>query len=66
VPQGYAEEQPSEPAGFYCSTSGTYFPDKESLQEHYRSDFHRYNLKVGGLRHTLPARSIPPRRPPAT
>lgn len=37
--------------GFYCSTSGTYFSDKESLQEHYKSDFHRYNLKrkVAGL-----------------
>ncbi|KAG2437956.1 hypothetical protein HXX76_005571 [Chlamydomonas incerta] len=37
--------------GFYCSTSGTYFADKESLTEHYRSDFHRYNLKrkVAGL-----------------
>lgn len=31
--------------GFYCSTSGTYFSDKESLAEHYKSDFHRYNLK---------------------
>uniref|UniRef100_A0A7S0UW75 ZN622/Rei1/Reh1 zinc finger C2H2-type domain-containing protein n=1 Tax=Polytomella parva TaxID=51329 RepID=A0A7S0UW75_9CHLO len=31
--------------GFYCSTSGTYFYDKESLTQHYRSDFHRYNLK---------------------
>lgn len=31
--------------------SGTYFTDKESLAEHYRSDFHRYNLKrkVAGL-----------------
>jgi hypothetical protein len=31
--------------------SGTYFSDKESLAEHYRSDFHRYNLKrkVAGL-----------------
>ncbi|KIY97769.1 hypothetical protein MNEG_10192 [Monoraphidium neglectum] len=37
--------------GFFCSTSGTYFSDKESLAEHYRSDFHRYNLKrkVAGL-----------------
>lgn len=37
--------------GFYCSTSGTYFTDKESLSEHYKSDFHRYNLKrkVAGL-----------------
>ncbi len=38
-------------SGFYCSTSGTYFRDKESLAEHYKSDFHRYNLKrkVAGL-----------------
>jgi hypothetical protein len=38
-------------SGFYCSTSGTYFVDKESLSEHYKSDFHRYNLKrkVAGL-----------------
>lgn len=37
--------------GFYCSTSGTYFNDKESLAAHYKSDFHRYNLKrkVAGL-----------------
>lgn len=37
--------------GFYCSTSGTYFTDKESLSAHYKSDFHRYNLKrkVAGL-----------------
>lgn len=38
-------------AGFFCSTSGSYFQDKESLAEHYKSDFHRYNLKrkVAGL-----------------
>ncbi|MEW5311384.1 MAG: hypothetical protein WDW38_003105 [Sanguina aurantia] len=38
-------------AGFFCSTSGSYFMDKESLAEHYKSDFHRYNLKrkVAGL-----------------
>lgn len=37
--------------GFYCSTSGTYFSSKDSLAEHYKSDFHRYNLKrkVAGL-----------------
>ncbi|EFJ43099.1 hypothetical protein VOLCADRAFT_96796 [Volvox carteri f. nagariensis] len=37
--------------GFYCSTSGTYFADLQSLSEHYKSDFHRYNLKrkVAGL-----------------
>ena len=37
--------------GFYCSTSGTAFATKEALNEHYRSDFHRYNLKrkVSGL-----------------
>lgn len=37
--------------GFYSSTSGTWFPDKESLAHHYQSDLHRYNLKrkVAGL-----------------
>ena len=35
----------SEPDGFYSSTSGTYFADKDALAEHYRSDYHRYNLK---------------------
>lgn len=37
--------------GFYCSTSGTFFTSKDELNEHYRSDFHRYNLrrKVAGL-----------------
>eukprot|EP00879_Flechtneria_rotunda_P024228 GHRR01025676.1.p2 GENE.GHRR01025676.1~~GHRR01025676.1.p2 ORF type:complete len:135 (+),score=37.64 GHRR01025676.1:1818-2222(+) len=46
-----AVEQPRAETGFYCSTSGTYFLDKESLAEHYKSDFHRYNLKrkVAGL-----------------
>lgn len=41
--------QPAE--GFYSSTSGTYFPDKQSLADHYASDLHRYNLKrkVAGL-----------------
>jgi len=34
-----ASEQ--EQAGLYCSTSGTYFTDKDSLAAHYRSDFHR-------------------------
>ena len=29
------------PQGLYCSTSGTYFTDKEALAAHYRSDFHR-------------------------
>lgn len=35
----------------YCSTSGTFFSDKDTLTEHYKSDFHRYNLKrkVAGL-----------------
>jgi hypothetical protein len=35
---------------FYCSTSGSWFTDKEQLAEHYRSELHRYNLKrkVGG------------------
>ncbi len=35
----------------YSSTAGTYFTDKESLAEHYRSELHQYNLrrKVAGL-----------------
>lgn len=46
-----AAEQPPQEEGFYSSTSGTYFPDKQSLAEHYASDLHRYNLKrkVAGL-----------------
>ena len=40
-----------QPQGFYSTTSGTYFSDKDSLTEHYKSDFHKYNLKrkVAGL-----------------
>ena len=40
-----------QPQGFYSTTSGTYFSDKDSLAEHYKSDFHKYNLKrkVAGL-----------------
>ena len=33
------------PEGFYCSTSGTTFTEREALADHYRSDLHRYNLK---------------------
>ena len=41
----------AQPQGFYSTTSGTYFSDKDSLAEHYKSDFHKYNLKrkVTGL-----------------
>ncbi|KAG7670973.1 hypothetical protein Ndes2526A_g01239 [Nannochloris sp. 'desiccata'] len=37
--------------GVYCSTAGTYFNERDSLQEHYQSEFHRYNLKrkIAGL-----------------
>jgi hypothetical protein len=28
-------------AGLYVSTAGTFLQDRESLQEHYKSDFHR-------------------------
>ena len=40
-----------QPQGFYSTTSGTYFSDKDSLAEHYKSDFHKYNLKrkIAGL-----------------
>ncbi|KAK9867870.1 hypothetical protein WJX84_004997 [Apatococcus fuscideae] len=42
-----ADEEPK----LYSSTAGTYFTDKESLAEHYRSELHQYNLrrKVAGL-----------------
>eukprot|EP00958_Prasinococcus_capsulatus_P019845 scaffold2514_cov373-Prasinococcus_capsulatus_cf.AAC.6 len=38
-------------AGLYCSTSNTTFESEEALREHYKSDWHRYNLKrkVAGL-----------------
>ncbi|GAB4817284.1 hypothetical protein N2152v2_004330 [Parachlorella kessleri] len=38
-------------AGLYVSTAGTFLQDRESLQEHYKSEFHRYNLKrkIAGL-----------------
>lgn len=46
-----AETGEAQPQGFYSTTSGTYFSDKDSLAEHYKSDFHKYNLKrkVAGL-----------------
>ena len=46
-----AETTDVQPQGFYSTTSGTYFSDKDSLSEHYKSDFHKYNLKrkVAGL-----------------
>ena len=46
-----AETTDAQPQGFYSTTSGTYFSDKDSLSEHYKSDFHKYNLKrkVAGL-----------------
>ena len=46
-----AETVDAQPQGFYSTTSGTYFSDKDSLAEHYKSDFHKYNLKrkVAGL-----------------
>jgi len=51
APPSSTAAAPDQPAAVYCSTAGTYFVDKESLAEHYRSDFHRYNLKrkVAGL-----------------
>ena len=35
----------SDEGGFYCSTSGTTFTEREALADHYKSDLHRYNLK---------------------
>ena len=46
-----ASEQ--EQAGLYCSTSGTYFTDKDSLAAHYKSDFHR-RVACRLKKHTLP------------
>ncbi|KAK9831427.1 hypothetical protein WJX81_003930 [Elliptochloris bilobata] len=48
---GPAHSAEQEQAGLYCSTSGTFFLDKDSLAAHYKSDFHRYNLKrkIAGL-----------------
>lgn len=31
-----------EEDGVYCSTAGTFFQEREQLQEHYQSEFHRY------------------------
>lgn len=43
--------------GFYCSTSGTTFTERDALTSHYRSDLHRYNLKrkVAGALHRCAA-----------
>lgn len=27
--------------GLYCGTAGAFFQDKETLVEHYKSEFHR-------------------------
>jgi hypothetical protein len=27
--------------GVYCSTAGAYFQERQSLHEHYQSEFHR-------------------------
>lgn len=35
----------TEAQGYYCSTSGTVFADKDALTDHYKSELHRYNLK---------------------
>ena len=34
----------AEESGLYCVTAGTYFRDKETLTEHYKSEFHRYDI----------------------
>ncbi len=46
-----SSSQQQQQGGYYCSTSGTLLEDRAALQEHYKSDFHRYNLKrkVAGL-----------------
>lgn len=37
--------------GIFCSTAGSVFTDKQAFTQHYKSDFHLYNLKrrVAGL-----------------
>lgn len=37
--------------GIYCATAGSVFTNKHAFTEHYKSDFHLYNLKrrVAGL-----------------
>jgi pre-60S factor REI1 len=47
-------------SGFFCSTSQTFFSTKEELATHYRSDFHRYNLKrkVRALPNATPRRGL--------
>eukprot|EP00210_Caulerpa_lentillifera_P004890 g4666.t1 len=40
-----------ETEGVFCSTAGSVFKDKKAFTEHYKSEFHLYNLKrrVAGL-----------------
>jgi hypothetical protein len=35
-------EMQTENDGVYCSTAGAVFQEREALQEHYHSEFHRY------------------------
>lgn len=35
--------------GLYCSTAGAYFQSKDELADHYRSDFHRWDLREGAV-----------------
>ena len=37
-----ADTASADQKGLYCSTSGTFFTDKDALADHYKSDFHRY------------------------
>lgn len=41
APADQSADTPPADRGLYCSTSGTYFTDKEALAAHYKSDFHR-------------------------
>ncbi|CAL5221753.1 g4005 [Coccomyxa viridis] len=40
-----ANTEVADDRGLYCSTAGTYFTNKDALADHYKSEFHRYNLK---------------------
>lgn len=40
APGGAAQQRAA--SGLYCSTSGTVMTDREALQAHYQSDFHRW------------------------
>lgn len=42
IKQSIIMEMQTDSDGVYCSTAGAVFQERESLQEHYHSEFHRY------------------------